>query len=148
MNLPIVTLAGPLAVTLGYVVVYYLSMMNVLRVKTALSREYQARGETFDRYATHDKRMLAADRVQLNTLEHMPPFLVLLWLDATLASAPHASVLGGVYLLTRCIYPFMVGRALGGEAPRGIGRVIGISYLMLALFAVDLVVALVRALEY
>lgn len=137
--------AGPVAVTLGYLTSYYLSIGNVLRVKGALQREYRARGETFDRYATPDKRMLAADRVQLNTLEHMPPFLALLWLDAALVSALHATVLGGAYLASRLAYPLMVGRQLGTGAPRHIFRVTGVGYAALGLLAADLVRALVRA---
>jgi hypothetical protein len=138
-------LAGPVAVTLSFLAVYYLTIVNVLRVKKALAAEYQARGEAFDRYATLDTRMRAADRIQLNTLEHMPPFLVLLWLDATLVSAAHASVIGAVYLLSRCAYPFMVGRQLGAGAPRGIVRVTGIGYAALAVLAADVTWACVRS---
>lgn len=141
-------LAGPVAVTLSYLVVYYLTIVNVLRVKKGLSAEYRARGETFDRYATPDKRMLAADRIQLNTLEHMPPFLALLWIDATLVSAAHASVLGAAYLLSRCLFPFMVGRQLGQGAPDGIMRVTGIGYGALALLAGDVIWACVGAIAH
>lgn len=138
-------LSGPVAITLGYLGAYYASIVNVLRVKRTLQREYEARGETFDRYATADKRMLAADRVQLNTLEHMPPFLTLLWLDATLVSALHASVLGGAYLASRLVYPLMVGKTLGAGAPAHIGRVTFVGYAALGLLAIDLAWALVRA---
>jgi len=41
--------AGPLLVTVAYVVVYYLMITNQLKVKTRLRREYRARGESFDR---------------------------------------------------------------------------------------------------
>lgn len=137
------SLAAPAAVTLGYLLVYYLTILNVLRVKSAIAAELNARGESFDRYATPDPRMRAADRIQLNTLEHMPPFLTLLWLDAGFAGAAHATALGGVYLATRCLYPFMVGTTLGGSAPKGIGRVTTIGYVTLALLAGDVVRALV-----
>ena len=73
------TFAGPLLVTVAYVVLYYLLFANQLRVKTRLRRAYRARGETFDRYFNTDREMLAADRYVGNMLEHMPAFLVLLW---------------------------------------------------------------------
>ena len=75
---------GPLLVTVAYVVIYYLLVANQLRVKRRLKREYQARGEKFDRYFNTDRELLAADRYVGNMLEHMPPFLALLWLGRAL----------------------------------------------------------------
>lgn len=75
---------GPLLVTAGYVVLYYLLFANVLRVRLRLKREYRARGEQFDRYFHTDRQMLAADRYAGNMLEHMPPFLALLWMGERL----------------------------------------------------------------
>src|SRR5215510_6802341 len=63
-----------------YFALYYALNVHVLRTKRRLRREYRARGEEFDRYYTQDRRMLTADRCLLNMLEHMPPFVCLLWL--------------------------------------------------------------------
>ncbi len=97
--------AGPVWVTLGLVLYYYASILNVLRVKNRLGREYRARNETFDRYLSNDRQMLTADRVQLNTLEQMPPFLILLWLDASLVNPQHATIAGVIYLTARFVLP-------------------------------------------
>ena len=137
--------AGPLLVTLGYFAFYYGALVNILRVKRTLRRELAARGERFDRYATPDKRMLAADRVQLNTLEHMPPFLTLLWLDAVLVSPTHAAIGGSVYLATRCLYPFVLGSRVGGDAPRRVIPLTFTGYVTLACLSADLVRALAVA---
>lgn len=107
------TYAGPLLVTVAYLTTYYASMLHILRTKTRLLAEYRARGERFDRYYGQDREMLAADRIQLNTLEHMPPFLVLLWLNAVFVSPFFATVVGCVYLGARLIYPFLMGRKVG-----------------------------------
>lgn len=107
------TQTGPLLVTLAYLLVYYGMVVNVGRTKIRLTREYAKRGEKFDRYFGQDREMLAADRFQLNQLEHMPPFLILLWLVAVFVSPVFASVGGGIYVLTRVAYPFMMGSRLG-----------------------------------
>ena len=111
------TFAGPLLVTVAYVVVYYLLFANQLRVKTRLRRAYRARGETFDRYFNTDREMLAADRYVGNTLEHMPAFLVLLWLNAIFVGPRGASFAGAAYVLSRLLYPFMMGPRLGRGVP-------------------------------
>ena len=67
-------------VTFAYLILYYAFMLNVLRVKLKVAASCKARGEKFDRYQNNDPILRAADRIQLNTLEHMPPFLILLWL--------------------------------------------------------------------
>ena len=53
------TYAGPLLITVAYVVVYYLMIANQAVVKTRLRRAYRARGESFDRYFSADREMLA-----------------------------------------------------------------------------------------
>lgn len=108
-----VTYAGPLAVTLAYVLLYYVFQIYGTKVKTSLAKEYAARGEKFDRYYTQDRRMLAADRIQLNTLEHMPPFLTLLWLNAVFVGTGGATVAGALYVAARAVYPFLMGGRLG-----------------------------------
>ena len=107
------TQTGPLLVTLAYLLVYYGIIVNVGRTKIRLAREYAKRGEKFDRYFGEDREMLAADRFQLNQLEHMPPFLVLLWLVAVFVSPVFATVGGSIYVLTRVLYPLMMGSRLG-----------------------------------
>ena len=138
------TYAGPLLISLGYILFYYLTIVNVSRVKTRLRREAKERGERFDRYNTPDKRMLAADRVQLNTLEHMPPFLALLWLDATLVNVHHATAAGGVYLASRMLYPFVLGRQIGSDAPRRVMPLTFTGYTVLGFLWVDLLHTYIR----
>ncbi len=104
---------GPIAVTLAYVALYYAFQIHVARTKLRLEREYKERGERFDRYFGEDRFMLAADRMQLNTLEHMGPFLALLWMNAVFVNAWSATVAGAVYVAARAYYPFALGMRLG-----------------------------------
>ena len=139
------TFAGPLLVTVAYVAVYYLLIANQLRVKTRLLRAYRARGETFDRYFNTDREMLAADRYVGNMLEHMPAFLVLLWLNAMFVGPRGASFAGAAYLLSRALYPFMLGRQLGRGVPGRILFATVIGYVVIAFLAVRLVTVVVGA---
>ena len=131
--------AGPITVTLIYVGLYYAFQIHGMRVKTRLTAEYRARGEKFDRYFGQDREMLAADRIQLNTLEHMPPFLVLLWLNAVFVGPGGATVAGAIYVAARAFYPIVLGRRLG----RGIRAQVLLStvvgYLVLAWFSLALI---------
>jgi len=133
---------GPAWVTLAYVLVYYGTMTNVLRVKSRVFREHKERGETFDRYFGQDRTMLAADRVQLNMLEHMGPFLVLLWLHALVGSAAEATVAGGLYVALRVAYPMVLGGRMGrGVPPRILFVTVG-GYAVVAFQAVRIAMAL------
>ncbi len=123
--------AGPLGVTLAYLVLYYAAVVRVARTRARLHREYRSRGEKFDRYLGGDREMLATDRVHLNILEHMPPFLVLLWLHAAFVSPLGATVAGSVYVLARAIHPLMIGRRLGRDIRLGILAVTVPGYLVL-----------------
>jgi len=135
--------AGPIVVTLAYIGLYYLFQVYVLQVKTRLDRDYKARNESFDRYFGQDRQMLAADRVQLNMLEHMPPFLVLLWLNAAFVDPRSATIAGGVYVAARALYPLALGTRLG----RGVRAAVLLStvpgYLVLGWFSGALVWRLV-----
>ena len=128
------TQTGPLLVTLAYLLVYYGIIVNVGRTKIRLAREYAKRGEKFDRYFGEDREMLAADRFQLNQLEHMPPFLVLLWLVAVFVSPVFATVGGSIYVLTRVLYPLMMGSRLGRGVKGSILVATLPSYLVLLSF--------------
>lgn len=128
------TQTGPVVVTVAYVLVYYAFQILVLQTKRRLEAEYTARGEKFDRYFAQDRDMLAADRVQLNMLEHMGPFLVLLWLNAVLVGPLSATVAGGVYVAARVAYPLALGRRLGRSAPALILASTVPGYLVLAWF--------------
>ena len=139
------TFAGPLLVTVAYVVLYYLLFANQLRVKARLRRAYRARGETFDRYFNTDREMLAADRYVGNMLEHMPAFLVLLWLNAMFVGPRGASFAGVAYLVSRALYPFMLGRQLGRGVPGRILFATVIGYVVIAFLAVRLVTVVVGA---
>lgn len=129
-------LAGPGFVTLAYLTLYYGAMIHILRVKLRLSAAYAARGDKFDRYFGNDREMLAADRIQLNTLEHMPAFLALLWMDALFVSAVEATVLGAVYVGTRALYPFLIGRRLGRGIPARIFIATATGYVILGAMGV------------
>ena len=139
------TYAGPLLVTAAYVVVYYVMITNQLRVKTRLRRAYRARGETFDRYFGMDREMLAADRYVGNMLEHMPAFLLLLWLNAMFVDARSATIAGAAYVGSRILYPFMMGRQLGKGIPSRILFATVIGYLVIAYFVLRLVAKAVMA---
>lgn len=133
--------AGPLLVTVAYVVVYYLMIVNQLLVKTRLRRAYRARGASFDRYFGADREMLAADRYVGNTLEHMPAFLSLLWLNATFVGPRGAALAGSAYVVSRVVYPLMMGRHLGKGVPARIMFATVIGYAVLTYFVVRLLVA-------
>jgi len=143
-DLPLISaraFAGPLLVTVAYVVVYYLMITNQLMVRTRLRREYRGRGESFDRYFGGDREMLAADRYVGNMLEHMPPFLILLWLNALFVGARGATVAGAAYLVSRLAYPLLMGRSLGKGVPTRMLFATVIGYAVIAYFAVRLVAA-------
>jgi hypothetical protein len=142
LDLP--TQSGPLVVTLVYVTLYYAFQLHIARVKIVLAREYAARGEKFDRYFGQDRVMLAADRYQLNMLEHMPPFLALLWLHAVFVGPTSATVAGAVYVAARALYPLMMGSRLGRGLRWSIFVATAPGYLVLAWLAGGLVWALVR----
>ncbi len=136
--------AGPIVVTLLYVGVYYAFQLYVMRVKMRLEAVYRARDERFDRYFGQDREMLAADRIQLNMLEHMPPFLVLLWLTAVFVGPGPATLGGVIYLLARLGYPLAMGSRLGRGIPARIMLSTAPGYLVLAGFSAALLVTLLR----
>lgn len=110
-------LTGPVLVTVAYFALYYALHLRVLRTKQRLRSEYRDRGEEFDRYFSRDRRMLAADRCVLNMLEHMPPFVCLLWLHAVFVSPLGATVAGSAYVAMRATYPFLLGPSVGTHLP-------------------------------
>ena len=133
---------GPGWVTLAYVALYYAFQIHILRTKARLSKAYLERGERFDRYFGEDREMLAADRVQLNMLEHMPAFLVLLWLHAVAGSAAEATWAGAAYVLLRLAYPFVLGGRLGRGVPKRLLFVTFAGYGVLLYHAVRIGMAL------
>lgn len=128
------TYAGPIVVTCAYVAVYYGMMVIVAKAKFQLAKRYKERGEKFDRYFGQDREMLAADRTQLNMLEHMPPFLVLMWAHAVFVSTSTATIVGGIYVASRMLYPIMLGRKMGRDIRWTILFATGFGYLMVAYF--------------
>ena len=130
---------GPILVSVCYVILYYLFISNILFTKNRLKKEYKAKKLKFDRYFGQDREMLAADRIQLNMLEHMPPFLILLWLCAFVVSPLEATIYGGIYTASRAFYPFIVGKSMGMLIPMSILFVTGIGYLMLFLIALRII---------
>jgi len=136
LNLDPKTLAGPIAVTLAYIALYYGFMNHILLVKLRLQKSYAERGEKFDRYFSQDREMLAADRTQLNMLEHMPVFLVLFWLYVVLVSSSEATWLGGIYTASRAFYPIMLKGRMGLQIPMRILYVTATGYIILVIMAV------------
>lgn len=130
--------AGPIAVTLVYCLLFYAFMIRQARVRFARAADYASRGEKFDRYFTPDREMLAADRTMLNMLEHMPPFLALLWLDAVFVSPTSATIAGGVYVAARAAYPLLMGGRLGRSVPARILLATVTGYVVLGWFVVSL----------
>lgn len=58
----------------------------------------------------------------------MGPFLVALWLHAVFVSVQVATVLGGVYVLLRAVYPSILGKRLGGTQSKRVFAVTGPAY--------------------
>jgi len=126
-------LTGPIVVTVLYFGLWYALLLGLQRgTKYRLRDEYAARGETFDRYFSQDRRMLAADRSVANTHEQMVPFLVTLWLHAVFLSPERATILGVVYIALRALYPVLLGRTLSQTQPKRVFAVTGPSYLIVA----------------
>ena len=123
-------------VTLIYVLVYYALMVNGLVVKTRVARRCKEAGEPFLRYTGNYPEILAADRAQLNTLEHMPPFLVLMWLQAFIVSPDSAAALGSLYVAIRATYPFFLGTRLTRSFPKRVFINTFSGYLIFIVFGV------------
>jgi len=104
-------------VTLAYVCLYYLFLLNLLRTRLMLIKRCKDDGKPFRRYDDSYPELRAADRTQLNMLEHMPTFLVVLWLQAFTVSANAAAICGGMYTLIRATYPFFMGARLENKMP-------------------------------
>ena len=123
-------------VTLAYLCLYYLFLLHALRVKLTVARRCREAGQPFKRYTEHYPEILAVDRIQLNTLEHMPPFLVLMWLQAFIVSATSAAILGSIYVGIRATYPFFLGSSLHTSFPKRVFINTFSAYLILAIFVI------------
>lgn len=133
------TFKGPILITVGMLALYYCFLMNILRTRIRLHKKYKAENKKFDRYLSGDREMLAADRIQLNLLEHMPLFLTLLWLVAIFDTVENATCAGSIYLASRILYPFLMKQRLGREIPGRILLSTMIGYGVNIYFAVRLV---------
>uniref|UniRef100_A0A7S2TYJ8 Microsomal glutathione S-transferase 3 n=1 Tax=Lotharella oceanica TaxID=641309 RepID=A0A7S2TYJ8_9EUKA len=101
---------GPACVTFVYLGMYYVFMLNAGVTKRLIEREYKAKDKKFDRYFGQDRRMLRADRIHLNTLEHMVPFLGMMWLHAVYVDdVQKATIAGIIGTCARALYPFLLG---------------------------------------
>lgn len=76
----------------------------------------------------HD--LAVAQRVQINTTEHLVLFLPLLWMAASLSSDGYAACVGAVWVLGRIVYAAGYTRSFAGRTPGLLINVI--SYLFLA----------------
>ena len=136
--------SGVIGVSVATVVLYYGFLIRLMLVKIGLHREHRARGEKFHRYQSRDSRLLAADRAQLNMLEHLPTFLIALWTNAWVVSAEGATLAGIVWLLARVAYPFLIGRGLGRDIPLRVLIATFTGYGAIAYLAGAVIWALVR----
>lgn len=109
-------------------------MIRGMGVKSRLIKEYSDRGEKFDRYFGQDREMLAVDRIQLNTLEHMPPFLALLWLNALFIGPRGATIGGALYVVSRLLYAILIGGRLGRSIRAKVLVATGTGYAILVYF--------------
>jgi hypothetical protein len=66
----------------------------------------------------------------------MPPFLLLLWLQAFVVSVESAMVLGWIYVLLRATYPFFVGGRLRSGIKARVFINTWAGYTVLTIFAV------------
>ena len=135
MNEFISTYAAVIWVCLVYGLVYYALMLNGLVVKTRVARRCRDAGEPFLRYTGNYPDILAADRAQLNMLEHMPPFLMLLWLQALVVSPESAAWLGSLYVIVRVTYPFFLGTRITESFPKRVFINTFSGYLILTIMA-------------
>ena len=132
---------GPIIVTLTYCLVYYGFLLNIMRTRISCHKKYNREGKKFDRYFGQDRNMFAADRIQLNMLEQMPVFLILLWLQAIFVSVETATLLG-VYTGSRAAYPFLMGNKIGRDIPMKILISTMIGYVVIFGFMFNLIRAI------
>ena len=144
MNTFVTEFQGVIWVTLVYISLYYLFLLNGLRVKMRVASQCKAAGEPFLRYTKNYPEILAVDRVQLNTLEHMPPFLALMWLQAHVVSPSSATSLGAVYVAIRATYPLFLGSTLRTSFPKRVFINTFSGYAILMVFAIWQVKVLLR----
>ena len=136
---------GPLAVTLGYFALYYGFVLHVLRTKRRVRSECEARGEPFDRYLSRDRRLLTADRCMLNMLEHMPAFLTLFWLATVFVGSDWVTLAGALYVMTRLVYPFLMGPEVPVRLPKRLLVATYTSYAILGYLASALLLGWLRS---
>ena len=73
----------------------------------------------------------------------MPAFLLLLWLNALFVGPRGASLAGGAYVVSRLLYPLMMGRQFGRGVPTRILAATLIGYGVIAYLTLRLVIAAV-----
>ena len=83
--------------------------------------------------------MLAADRSQLNMLEQMPVFLILMWLNAFMVDTTEATILGAIYTGTRALYPVVLRGRMGRDVPRRILIITFTGYFVLLAYSVRII---------
>lgn len=139
--------AGPIIITCVYLFFWYYLLLGKQRgTKSRLAKEYAARGQVFDRYSAQDPEMLAADRVVTNTQEQMLPFFISLWLFSIMVSVFYASVFGGIYILLRAIYPFLLGKRVSKINTKKVAFVTFPCYAIIFSFLISSLVVLIKQL--
>ena len=110
--------------TVVFVLLYALTMVNIVVAKKRLLRQHQQEKKVFDRYQS--PQMQTADRLQGNFLEWAPIFLGLLWSLAATSNLSKASLVAAwLYLALRLLYVVLILKH--GVATNGANRPLWIS---------------------
>jgi len=107
-------------VTVLYMLMYISFMILQLNTRDAAVARAKVAGKTlpegkpFASYVADDEGARMGERVFLNTLEQMGPFLISLWMCAAFVSCELATVLGSVAIVARCLMPLLWSMGPGG----------------------------------
>ena len=103
-------------ITFAYIIVYFLciSVQVYIKIKSTVTAAKKKEGlQGYKRY--EDPTCLVADRIVGNTLEWMPVFLGLFWLNYLVGQGVQS--VAWVYVVCRLVYPFLAVR--GGITKAG-----------------------------
>jgi len=97
--------AGPVRIVLLMVIAFVIAIVNQVRAKVKIIKEYRARKEIFVRWANADSRMVTADRVVGNLVEWGFVFWPLFIANVFLFGPEGTHILAGyVYAVARFLY--------------------------------------------
>ena len=96
---------GPAAVTVLYFLVYYSFMIYQLNTRGAAIARTSLTMQEAKRQGPLDNEALMGERTFLNALEQQGAFLAALWSCAACVSCGLATVLGGIAVFARLLFP-------------------------------------------